>query len=57
MKILITGARGTIGRRRVSRLESEHELRLTSRSVVDGDDRWRQVDVTQLDQVAMSSSS
>jgi len=51
MKILITGARGTIGRRLVPRLESEHELILTSRSAVDGDDRWRQVDVTQLDQV------
>jgi len=51
MKVLITGATGTIGRRLVSRLESEHELILTSRSVVEVDDRWRQVDVTELDQV------
>lgn len=51
MRVLITGARGRIGRRLVTRLESAHELRLTSRGVVDGDDRWQQVDVTELDQV------
>ncbi len=51
MKILITGARGRIGKRLVSRLESEHELRLASRALVEDDERWCQVDVTKLQQV------
>lgn len=46
MKILITGARGTIGQKLIEALENEHELCLLSRSKVTGDARWRQVDVT-----------
>lgn len=52
MKVLITGARGRIGERLVPRLEGEHELRLLSRRKVEGDPRWHQVDITELDQVA-----
>ena len=51
MKILITGATGVIGSRLVPALENEHELRLLSRRSIPGDSRWRQVDVTELDQV------
>lgn len=46
MKILITGARGTIGQKLIAALEGEHDLCLLSRSKVEGDARWRQVDVT-----------
>ena len=40
MKILITGARGTIGQKLIQALEGDHELCLLSRSVVVGDARW-----------------
>ena len=51
MKILITGARGTIGRKLVPVLEDKHELYLLSRNHNDGDKRWHQVDLANLDQV------
>ena len=51
MKILITGARGTIGQKLIPALEGEHELCLLSRSQVAGDARWHQVDVTCFDDV------
>lgn len=49
MKILITGARGTIGRKLIAALEGEHDLCLLSRSPVKDDPRWHQVDVTDFD--------
>lgn len=51
MKILITGATGVIGSRLVPALEGDHELRLLSRRAFPGDSRWRQVDVTDIDQI------
>ena len=51
MRILITGATGVIGSKLVPTLEGEHELRLLSRRAFTGDSRWRQVDVTDIDQV------
>ncbi len=51
MKILITGATGVIGSRLVPALEGEHELRLLSRRAFPDDARWRQVDVTDIEQV------
>lgn len=47
----MTGARGTIGRRLIGALEGKHALRLLSRRPVGEDDRWRQVDITQMDAV------
>lgn len=52
MNVLITGARGQIGTRLVPALEEEHDLRLLSRRPVADDPRWRQVDVSDLSQVA-----
>ncbi|MBT3605441.1 MAG: NAD(P)-dependent oxidoreductase, partial [Candidatus Latescibacteria bacterium] len=49
MKILITGARGTIGSKLIDALEGEHDLCLLSRSSPTGDPRWLQVDVTDFD--------
>ena len=51
MKILITGARGTIGSKLVEALEGEHELRLLSRHHFPDDPRWRQVDITNIEAV------
>ena len=51
MKILITGATGVIGSRLVPALEGKHELRLLSRRAFPDDARWRQVDVTDIEQV------
>lgn len=51
MKILITGASGTIGRKLVPFLEPEHELRLLSLEPVPEDSRWAQADITKLDQI------
>lgn len=46
MKIMITGASGTIGQKLVNALEQEHDLCLLSLSQVADDARWHQVDVT-----------
>jgi len=46
MKILITGARGTIGQKLIAALEGVHDLCLLSRTKVAGDSRWHWVDVT-----------
>ena len=51
MKVLITGARGHIGQKLGSHLEGEHELCLLSRRRVGDEARWRQADITDLDQV------
>ena len=51
MKILITGAKGTIGSKLVPVLEDKHELCLLSRICNTDDDRWHQVDLANLDQV------
>jgi len=51
MRVLITGARGRIGQRLVPHLEGAHELRLLSRRPVEGDPRWCQADITEIDQV------
>ncbi len=51
MKVLITGARGAIGRKLAAALEAEHELRLVSRRAVPGAARWHVADVTDLDAV------
>ena len=51
MKILITGAKGTIGSKLVPVLEDKHELCLLSRICNTDDDRWHQVDLVNLDQV------
>ena len=51
MKILITGAKGTIGRKIVPVLENKHELCLLSNTHNTEDDRWHQVDLVNLDQV------
>jgi len=45
MKVLITGARGTIGSKLVPALENDCDLRLLSRAHVPGDPRWLQVDL------------
>jgi nucleoside-diphosphate-sugar epimerase len=50
MRILITGASGTIGAKLVPALEPEHELILLSRRA-HADPRCRQVDVCEIDQV------
>ncbi|MEE3336338.1 MAG: NAD-dependent epimerase/dehydratase family protein [Candidatus Latescibacterota bacterium] len=50
MRILITGASGTIGAKLVPALEPEHELILLSRRA-HVDPRYRQVDVCKIDQV------
>jgi uronate dehydrogenase len=49
MKILITGARGTIGSKLSEALSGDHELRLLSRRPVADDGQWWQVDVRDLD--------
>lgn len=51
MKILITGARGTIGQKLIALLEAEHKLCLLSRSQVLDDLRWIQADVTNFESV------
>lgn len=51
MKILITGATGTIGSKLIPALENEHDLVLLSRRKIQDDARWRQVDVTKIEQV------
>ncbi len=51
MKILLTGATGTIGRKLISALEQQHELRLLSRRKISDDPRWQQVDISDIDQV------
>ena len=50
MRVLLTGARGTIGAKLGPALEGDHELRLLSRQQVAGD-RWWQVDLTDIDAV------
>lgn len=51
MLVLITGANGVIGRKLIQALESEHDLRLLSRRPPSDDPRWRQVEITDLQQV------
>ncbi|MGA1199501.1 MAG: NAD-dependent epimerase/dehydratase family protein, partial [Candidatus Latescibacterota bacterium] len=51
MKILITGARGTIGQKLIARLGGEHDLCLLSRSAVADDLRWIQADVTNFEEI------
>jgi uronate dehydrogenase len=52
MKVLITGAAGTVGRRLVRGLEGEHDLRLGDLHPPPGDPRWVALDVTRLESVA-----
>lgn len=51
MKILISGASGTIGTKLVSALEDTHTLRLLSRRALPEDLRWKQVDLSDIHQV------
>ena len=50
MRVLLTGARGTIGSKLGPALAGDYELRLLSRQQVAGD-RWWQVDLTDIDAV------
>src|SRR6516225_3202105 len=46
MRVLITGARGYVGRRLSHGLEADHDLRLGDLSVPEDDARWVRLDVT-----------
>jgi uronate dehydrogenase len=46
MRVLITGARGYVGRRLSHSLEADHDLRLGDLSVPEDDARWVRLDVT-----------
>ena len=52
MRVLITGAAGTIGRRLTGGLEAEHQLRLGDLAIPAGDERWVRLDVTRPGDVA-----
>jgi len=51
MHVLITGAAGYVARHLIPVLEKEHTLRLGSRRPIEGDGRWVELDVTNLQQV------